>query len=84
MICKKQHRYLAEYATLTDAQDNIKGGRHICAGCAYEEGVKDGMEGQLRKSDLSHLPYSQAGTVRHKDAKEAYDEGYDYGRRISQ
>lgn len=84
MICKKQHRYLPEYATLTDAQDNINGDRHICAGCAYEEGVKDGMEGHPRKNDLSHLPYSQAGTVRHKDAKEAYDEGYDYGRRISQ
>ncbi len=84
MICKKKHRYLSEYATLMDAQDNINGGRHICAGCAYEEGVKDGMEGYPRRNDLSHLPYSQAGTVRHKDAKEAYDEGYAYGRKISQ
>lgn len=84
MICKKKHRYLAEYSTLMDAQDNTNGGRHICAGCAYEEGIKDGMNGHPRKNDLSHLPYSQAGTVRHKDAKEAYDEGYDYGQKISQ
>lgn len=84
MICNKQHRYLPEYATLTNAQDNINGDRHICAGCAYEEGIKDGMEGHPRKNDLSYLHYSQAGTVRHKDAKEAYDEGYDYGQRISQ
>lgn len=84
MICKKKHRYLSEYATLTNAQDNVNGGRHICAGCAYEEGVRDGMEGRPCQNDLSHLPYSQAGTVRHKDAKEAYDEGYKYGQKISQ
>lgn len=83
MICKKQHRYLPEYATLTDAQDNRNGDRHICAGCAYEEGVKDAMAGLPSKNDLSHLPESQAGTVRHKDAKEAYDEGYAYGLKIS-
>ena len=83
MICKKNHRYLQEYASLVDAQDNSNGGRHICAGCAYEEGLKDGMNGNPPKNDLSHLPFSQAGTVRHKDAKEAYDEGYSEGKRRS-
>ena len=41
------------------------------------------MEGNPRKTNLSHLPFSQAGTVRHKDAKEAYDEGYNEGRKRS-
>ena len=80
-ICNKKHRYLEEYTSLSDAQDNKYGDRHICAGCAYEEGLQDGLKGNERKTDLSHLPFSQAGTVRHKDAKEAYDKGYDEGRK---
>lgn len=83
MICKKNHRYLSEYASLSEAQDNQHGDRHICAGCAYEEGLRDGMDGNPPKTDFSHLPFSQAGTVRHKDAKEAYDEGYVEGRKRS-
>lgn len=83
MICKKEHRYLREYKSLSDAQDNLHGDRHICAGCAYEEGLRDGMAGNVRRNDLSHLPHSQAGTVRHKDAKEAYDEGYNEGKKRS-
>ena len=39
MICKKGHRYLNEYNSLSEAQDNQHGDRHICAGCAYEEGL---------------------------------------------
>lgn len=41
-------------------------------------------QGILQKNDLSHLPFSQAGTVRHKDAKEAYDEGYLEGKKRAQ
>lgn len=80
MICNKDHRYLGEYAILPYAQDNQHGDRHICAGCAYEEGLCDGLAGNAPKTDLSHLPFSQAGTVRHKDAKAAYDAGYMYAK----
>lgn len=83
MACTKMHRYLEEYDRLPDAQDNKHGGRHICAGCAYEEGLRDGLDGRPQKDDLSHLPYSQAGTVRHKDAKAAYNAGYAEGRKRS-
>ena len=41
MICHKKHRYLSEYEALPYAQDNNNGDRHICAGCAYEEGLKE-------------------------------------------
>ncbi|WP_428755546.1 hypothetical protein [Vagococcus fluvialis] len=40
------------------------------------------MNHYSKKVDLSHLPDSQSGTVRHKNAKMSYDTGYDYGRRI--
>ena len=40
-ICNKQHRYLQGFNELPEAQDNRNGGRHICAACAYEEGLKD-------------------------------------------
>lgn len=83
MICKKKHRYLEGFRTLSYAQDNENGGRHICAGCAYEEGLRDGLNGNPRKKDLSYLPCSQAGTVRHKSAIEAYNKGYEYGQKSS-
>ena len=35
------------------------------------------------ESDLSHLPDSQAGAVRHKSAIDAYNLGYKFGREIS-
>ena len=80
-ICTKKHRYLEEYSELPQSQDNQSGDRHVCAGCAYEEGLKDGMAGKPPQTDLSHLPRSQAGTVRHRGDKEAYDKGYEEGRR---
>ena len=83
MYCDKNHRYLPDFSALPDSQDNQSGDRHICAGCAYEEGLKDGLNGSIRKNDLSHLPYSQAGTVRHKGAIEAYAAGYSEGQRRS-
>lgn len=78
-ICQKKHRDLPKYSTLRDAQDNQNGGRHICAGCAYVEGLKDALSKNGKKQDLSYLPFSQAKRVRHKDAYEAYDLGYDEG-----
>lgn len=79
-ICKMDHRYDKEFESLPDAQDNEFGGRHKCAGCAYEEGFKDGTAGVPRKTNFSHLPDSQAGTIRHKDVKAAYDKGYEKGQ----
>ncbi len=82
-ICDKKHRYLEEYESLPVSQDNQNGDRHICAGCAYEAGLQDALEGKTPRTDLSDLPYSQAGTVRHKDAYEAYQEGYTEGKKRS-
>lgn len=81
--CTKKHRYLPDFSMLPDSQDNQSGDRHICAGCAYEEGLRDGLSGVAPKTNLSHLPYSQAGTVRHKGAMEAYQMGYAEGKRRS-
>ncbi|NLX92819.1 MAG: hypothetical protein GXZ02_02960 [Clostridiales bacterium] len=80
-LCQKEHRYLPDFSNLSDSQDNQNGDRHICAGCAYAAGLEDGLSGCAKKSDLSYLPYSQAGTVRHKDAMEAYKMGYAEGKK---
>ena len=82
-VCQKNHRYLPEYTSLPSSQDNQKGDRHICAGCAYEAGLDDGLHNRPFRTDLSDLPESQAGTVRHKGAMEAYKQGYEEGRRRS-
>ena len=83
MICKKKHRYLPDYLNLPESQDNQSGDRHICAGCAYEEGLNDALQGNSKKGVLSHLPISQAGTVRHKGAIESYNLGYAEGLKRS-
>ena len=41
------------------------------------------LQGNYPQSDLSHLPDSQAGAVRHKSAIDAYNLGYKFGREIS-
>lgn len=79
MSCNKNHRYYPQFLDLTPAQDNQTGGRHKCAGCAYVDGLNDALNGMQRRQDLSYLPESQAGTVRHKDAMQAYLEGYAFG-----
>lgn len=76
-ICNKEHRYLDEFAKLPDEQGGQ--GRHLCAGCAYEEGLLDGLNNRPKKIDFSNLDESQAGTVRHKSVEAAYDLGYNSG-----
>lgn len=83
VFCTKQHRYLPEYSSLPESQDNQKGDRHICAGCAYAAGLDDGLHNRIPRTDLSDLPFSQAGTVRHKGAIEAYNMGYAEGKKRS-
>ncbi len=82
-ICNKKHRYAKRYKSLPKAQDNRNGGRHICAGCAFKAGKRDGKVLGLPRKNLEelHLPFSQAGTVRHKDAYAAYLRGFAKGRK---
>lgn len=79
MECNKPHRYDSVFEELPENQGGE--GRHLCAGCAYDEGYKDGLE-EREKRSLSelNLPKSQAGQVRHKDAQAAYDLGYEKGQ----
>ena len=81
--CTKLHRYLPDFSNLPISQDDQSGDRHKCAGCAYVEGLKDGLNGCIPKTNLSHLPDSQAGTVRHKGAMEAYQMGYAEGKKLN-
>lgn len=75
-ICKKNHRYADYFKQLPDSQSPEQG-RHLCAGCAYDAGHSDGLN-NIKKRSLSelNLPFSQAGTVRHKSAQDAYNLGY--------
>lgn len=80
MICRKNHRYARLFAALPSAQSEP--GRHKCAGCAYEQGFEDGLNNQASRyvAIVEHLPYSQAGTVRHTSPEEAYRLGYRHGQ----
>jgi hypothetical protein len=79
----KGHRYFTQWDNLPDAQDNVKNDRHKCAGCAYVEGIKDALNHRSMSPQLNPaIPDSQAGTVRHKDAYEAYKLGYQEGQLI--
>lgn len=78
MICKKAHRYLDKLADLPESQKPDEG-RHKCAGCAYEQGLEDGRNGNTKHLSYNVLPESQAGTGRHKSVQAAYDLGYAEG-----
>lgn len=77
-ICNKDHRNIKAFDKLPDSQGGL--GRHKCAGCAYEKGAQDALDGKNfvegDESVLDDLPESQASYVRHKDAMAAYKAGY--------
>lgn len=82
MNCQNDHRYLGTFVQLPIDQGGA--GRHRCAGCAYENGFRDGLERkETLQLDLDNLPESQAGTVRHKSPHAAYAQGYLDGVRQS-
>ena len=74
MLCTQGHRYDIKFDNLADDQGGD--GRHKCCGCAYEIGFNAGKKGLPKAIDLSVLPVSQAGTVRHKDPQEAFELGF--------
>lgn len=76
--CNNPHRHWETFAALPLDQGGA--GRHRCAGCAYEQGIADGL---ARKEHLELaldlLPASQAGSVRHRSPHAAYALGYYHG-----
>ena len=79
-ICRKNHRYAEVLKSVAYSQSN-ENGRHLCAGCAYELGQQDGFNNIKRSIDELDLPYSQAGTARHKSPLEAYNLGWEAGQK---
>lgn len=80
VICRKPHRYDDKFKSLNDSQEfYMVGRRHQCAGCAYEQGYNDAINGKQMNFRVEELNISQAGTVRHKDPKQAYELGHKEG-----
>ncbi len=77
IICNKNHRYADALSQLPLDQGGE--GRHLCAGCAYEQGMTDGLNNTRRSFEELNLPFSQAGTGRHKSPQAAYDKGFEKG-----
>ena len=78
-VCEKEHRYMRVLEKVPPSQ--AQPGRHKCAGCAYDQGLQDGMRGRKMHLDARTLHDSQAGTGRHKDVHVAYAMGYVDGLR---
>lgn len=73
--CSSDHRYDQSFQQLPWDQGGA--GRHRCAGCAYERGLRDGFaRKEAIELDLGTLPLSQAGVVRHRSAHAAWALGY--------
>lgn len=78
--CKKNHRYDGRFQNLPESQEFFNEvERHKCAGCAYEQGFNDAINGNRKNIRLNELDQSQAGNVRHKDPVAAYDMEYSDG-----
>ena len=79
-ICQKNHRYDSKFLNFPESQEYyMEGRRHQCAACAYEQGYYDAKNGLEEKFKPEILDISQAGAVRHKDPKKAYEIGYKEG-----
>lgn len=77
IICKKPHRHSQIFSVLNEYQGTQA--RHKCCGCAFDLGVLHAQQGiEMAETDsvLKDIPHSQASTVRHKDAYQAYKLGY--------
>ncbi len=80
--CHEDHRYDEIFTTLPDDQGGA--GRHKCAGCAYDEGYRQGLlRAEQITMDFRALPNSQAGRIRHKSPHAAFALGYFEGVRDS-
>ena len=81
MICNKEHRFSSDFASeLRRSQKDTHGERHKCPGSAFIAGVRDAVNDQPKRTELpDSIPESQAGTVRHRDAWQAYELGYEHG-----
>ena len=76
--CNDNHRYAEIFKGLSYSQSHEEG-RHRCTGCAYEAGFRDGLNNERHSLNELNLPYSQAGTGRHRSAQEAYNLGWEKG-----
>ena len=80
--CEDDHRYWGTFESLPHDQGGH--GRHRCAGCAYEAGIRDGLRrAETIELSLDDLPDSQAGSVRHRSPHAAHALGYYDGVRKS-
>ena len=76
MLCKNScgHKYDKKLEELPRHQG--KQGRHLCAGCAYQQGYEDGEKREEPNLKFSKLLGTQGGTGRHKSVECAYCLGY--------
>lgn len=83
--CQSPHRYSELFDGLPLDQSHPSG-RHKCAGCAYESGFQYGLR-RIKDFNINDiinsLPFSQAGTVRHKSPHAAFISGYQAGMQQS-
>ncbi len=82
MICDHDHAYNRDLNSLPENQG--KPGRHLCAGCAFEEGFWQGRDGLAKSFDIINLNEGQRGAARHKDVQAAFDLGYAQGAALRQ
>ena len=74
--CTTDHHYTAMFRYLPN--DQAAGGRHRCAGCAYDRGFEHGRRrAESPHLDLESLPLSVA--VKHKSPHAAWALGYGHG-----
>ncbi len=76
-FCQKNHRYNPRWNRLPVTQAYFgQPERWKCAGCAYEQGFKDGFNDQPNAVNLAALNQTETEPARHKNPIVAYGWGY--------
>ena len=77
MLCTKDH---SNIRSILEEITKDQGGqvRHICAGCAYDQGYKHGQQNISPNFNVDIIPDSQADRAkqRHRSPNIAYARGY--------
>ena len=81
MACERNHRFACCWDKLPDSS-SLDDGCDVCPGCAFCQGLQDGLRNQPSDFDSVKDNIPRIDTGIHKNTREAYRRGYVLDKRM--
>lgn len=81
MSCEKHHRFAKCWDSLSNL-NNGEDGCNLCPGCAFSQGLVDGLRNQESDFDSVKRNIPEWDIGKNKNAREAYEHGHVLGKRM--